>query len=66
MVSLLALSVLDREFEHQSDQSIDYKIGICWFSFKHAALRSPSKDGLAQNQNNVSEWSNISTHGLLF
>ena len=25
-----------------------------------------SKDGLAQNQNNVSEWSDISTRGLLF
>jgi hypothetical protein len=40
--------------------------GICCFSAKHAALRSKSKDWLAQNQNNVSEWSDMSTRGLLF
>jgi hypothetical protein len=44
----------------------DYKIGICWFSAKHAALRRKSKDWLARNQNNVSEWSDMSTRGLLF
>jgi len=33
----------------------DYKIGICCFSAKHAALRRKSKDWLARNQNNVSE-----------
>jgi hypothetical protein len=42
----------------------DYKIGICCFSAKHAALRRKSKDWLARNQNNVSEWSDISTRGL--
>jgi membrane associated rhomboid family serine protease len=31
-----------------------------------AALRSKSKDWLARNQNNVSEWSVMSIHGLLF
>jgi hypothetical protein len=31
-----------------------------------AALRSKSKDWLARNQNNVSEWSDMFTHGLLF
>ena len=46
-------------------QTKDYKIGICCFSTKHAALRSKSKDWLAQNQNNVSEWSNMSIRGLL-
>jgi hypothetical protein len=40
--------------------------GICCFSAKHAALRSKRKDWLAQNQNNVSEWSDMSTCGLLF
>ena len=34
----------------------DYKIGICCFSTKHAALRRKSKDWLARNQVNVSEW----------
>jgi hypothetical protein len=39
---------------------------MCCFSAKHAALRRKSKDWLARNQNNVSEWSDISTSGLLF
>ena len=34
--------------------STDYKIGICCFMTKHAALRSKSKDWLARNQDNVS------------
>jgi hypothetical protein len=36
-------------------------IGICCFSAKEAALRRKSKDWLARNQNNVSEWSDMST-----
>jgi hypothetical protein len=51
-------------FEPRSGQTKDYEIGICCFSAKHAALRRKSKDGLAQNQDNVSEWSNMSIHGL--
>jgi hypothetical protein len=35
------------------------KIGICCFSTKHAALRSKSKDGLADDQNNVSKWNDM-------
>jgi hypothetical protein len=31
-----------------------FKICICCFSTKHAALRRKSKDGLTQNQDNVS------------
>jgi hypothetical protein len=63
---MLTSSVVDRGFDLWSGQTKDYKIGVCCFSAKHAALRSKSKDGLAWNQNNVSEWSNMSTHGLLF
>ena len=37
----------------------DIKIGICCFSTKYTTLRCKSKDGLAQNQDNVSEWSDI-------
>jgi hypothetical protein len=59
-------SAVDRGFEPQSGQTKHYKIGICCFSAKHAALRRKSKDWLAWNQNNVSEWSDISTRGLLF
>jgi hypothetical protein len=44
----------------------DYKIGIWCFSAKHATLRRKSKDWLARNQNNVSEWSDMSIRGLLF
>jgi hypothetical protein len=32
---------------------------------KHAALRRKSKDWLAQNQDNVSDWGDMSIHGLL-
>jgi hypothetical protein len=66
MVSVLASSAVDRGLEPRSDQTKDYKIGICCFSAKHAALRRKSKDWLVQNQNNVFEWSDISTRGLLF
>ena len=66
MVSLLASSAVDRRFEPWSGQTKDYKIGICCFSAKHAALRRNNKNWLARNQNNVSEWSNMSTRGLLF
>ena len=66
MVSVLASSVVDRGFESRSGQTKDFKIGICCFSAKHAAFRRKSKDWLARNQNNVSEWSDMSTRGLLF
>jgi hypothetical protein len=54
MVSVFASSAVDRGFEAWSGQTKDYKIGICCFSDKHAALKSKSKDWLARNQNNVS------------
>ena len=54
------------KFEPRSCQTKDYKVGICCFTAKQAALRRMSRDWLAQNQNNVSEWSDMSTRGLLF
>ena len=66
MVSVLALSAVDCGFEPWLGQTKDYKIGICCFSAKHAALRRKSRDWLTRNQNNVSEWSDMSTRGLLF
>ena len=66
MVRVLSSSVVDRGFEPRSGQTKDYKIDICCFSAKHTALRSKSKDWLAQNQNNVSKWSDMSIRGLLF
>jgi hypothetical protein len=66
MVSVLSSSVVDYGFELRSGHTKYYEIGICRFSAKYAALRSKSKDWLARNQNNVSEWSDMSTHVLLF
>ena len=66
MVSVLASSEVDSRFDPRFGQTKDYKIGICCYSAKHAALRRKSKDWLARNQDNVSEWSDMSTRGLSF
>ena len=66
MVSVLALSAVDRGFESRSGQTKDYKIGICCFSAKHTAIRRKSKDWFARNQDNVSEWGDVSIRELLF
>jgi hypothetical protein len=56
MVSVLALSVVDSGFEPgRVKPKTIYNICICCFSAKHTALRRKSKDGLARNQNNVSQ-----------
>jgi hypothetical protein len=60
MVSVFASSAVDRGFEPRSGQTKDNKICICCLSAKHAALRRKSKDGLARNQDNVSEWGDTS------
>jgi hypothetical protein len=52
--------VVDPGFEPRSGQTEDNEIGICCFSAKHAALRRKRKNWLSQNQNNVSEWSDMS------
>jgi hypothetical protein len=49
MVSLLASSLVDRGFEHQSCQTKDYTIDMFCFSTKHAALRSKNKNWLVRN-----------------
>ena len=68
MVSVLGSTAVDRGFEHLTVQTKDYQIGICCFSAKHTALRRKSKDSLrsVRNQNNVSEWDDMSIRGLLF
>ena len=66
MVSVLASSVINHVFHPQSGQTKDYKNGICCFSAKLAALRRKSKDWLARNQDNVSEWGDMSIRGVLF
>ena len=65
MVSVLTSSAVDRGFEPWSGQTKGNRIGICYFSTKDTALRRKSRLRLAQNQDNVSKWSNMSTHGLL-
>ena len=66
MGSVLASSAVDRRFEPRSGQTKDCKIGMCCFFAKHAAFRRRGKDWLARNQDKVSEWSDMSTRGLLF
>jgi hypothetical protein len=66
MVRVLVSSAVDCGFQPRSGQTKDYIIGICFFSAKHAALRRKSKDWLTRNQNNVSEWSDMSIRRLLF
>ena len=66
MVSVLASSAIDRGYELRSGQIKDYEIGICCFSAKQAVLRRKSNDWLTQIQDNVSEWSDMSTREQLF
>ena len=62
IVSVLVSSAVDRGggFEARSDQTKDYKLGVCCFLAKHAALRRKSKDWLSRNQENLLEWSDMS------
>ena len=62
---VLAWSAIDRGFESWSGQTKDYEIGIRLVHC-NTTLRSKGKDLLAQNQDSVSEWSTMSTPGLLF
>ena len=66
MVSVLALSAVDRGFEHRACLIKDYKVDVCCFLAKHSILRSKSKDWLTRNRDTMLEWSDISTQRLLF
>jgi rhamnogalacturonyl hydrolase YesR len=66
MVRVLASSVVYHGLETRLGQIKDYEIGICCYSVKHVALRSKNKDYLARNQNNVSEWIDMSARELFF
>ena len=65
MVSVFALSAVDCEFVYRSGQTKDYEIDMYCISGTNAALRRMSKDWLARNQDNVSEWRDMSIRGLL-
>ena len=66
MVSMVALSAVDRGFEHRSDKTGNCESGICCFSANRTALLRKNKDWLARNQNIVCEWSDMSTCKQLF
>ena len=59
-------NIIESGVKHYNYNTNPYKIGICCFSDKHAAVRRKRKDWLARNQNSVSEWSNVSIRRLLF
>jgi hypothetical protein len=66
MARVLASSVIDGGFEPQLGHTKDYAIGICCLSTKHASAWRKSKDRLARNQDNVSDWCDMSLRALLF
>ena len=41
-------------------------MGICCFPAKYVTLRSKNKNWFAQNQDDMSEWSDMSTHDCCF
>ena len=66
MVIMLTSSAVDHGFNPRLGQNKDHKTDICCFSSKQATLRRKGKDLLAQNQDNVSEWGDMSISRLLF
>ena len=66
MVNVLVSSAVDHGFKPKSGQTIDYKIGNCCLSAKHAALRIERKNWFTRNQDNMSEWGDICIRELLF
>ena len=60
MVSVISSSTVDLEFEPRSGQ-----IGICCFSVRTTTFRNKSKDWLARNEDNVSEWGAMFIRGML-
>ena len=66
MDSIIASSVVVCEFEPRSHQTEDYEIYIFCYSTKHTVLSHKSKDWFSWNQDNVSEWSDMSTLKTVF
>jgi hypothetical protein len=61
---VLTSSTVDHEFDPQLGQTKDYK--MCCFSANHIILRRKSKELFDRKKDNVSEWNDMSTRGLLF
>ena len=67
LVSVLSSNTIDLGFELLCGQTkYNYKTGMCCFSASYAALRSKSKDLLARNQYNVSDWNDMSAPDCCF
>ena len=70
MFGVLASSALDHMIKSRSGQTKYNKTGFgcfpaCSTKEQKQKKRKKKKKKLARNQDNVSEWSNMSTHGLL-
>jgi hypothetical protein len=66
MDSLFPSRTVDHGFKAQSGQIKDYKLVFVNSPLSMQAVRIKRKDWLAQNQDKVYEFINISTCGLLF
>jgi hypothetical protein len=65
IASVLTSNAIGRGFEHWSSQTKEYKL-VFVASLINMQQQGEITDWLAQNQDNVSEWGDITTHGLLF
>jgi hypothetical protein len=65
IIAMKNLSLLHKK-KHENILVVSIFICICCFSAKHAVLKRKSKDWLARNQDNVSEWGDMSIRGMLF
>jgi hypothetical protein len=61
-VRVLASSAVDRPYDSRSGQTIE----LVFVASPRTTFKSKSKHCLARIQNYVSEWSDMSTRGLLF
>ena len=50
IIRVLAVDTVDHGFYARSGQNNDFKIDMCCFTAKYAALRRKSKDWLARNR----------------
>jgi hypothetical protein len=68
MARMLASDVVDLWFPVVliKDYIYSYIIGMCCFFANHSVSRSKKQDELTWNQDNASEWGDMSTHGLFF
>jgi len=66
LVSVLTCSEVHRGFELCRVKPMNIQLVCVAFSALHAAFKRKNKDCLVRNQDNVSDWSDVSTSGLLF